>query len=164
VRLVADNPQDYKRLSLLQKQVTQLYKKEKDKGTPLEEVYKAFINTPIEKSYERPGSSTEIANTNAIMETDDPTLIIPYIVHAAINRKKMAIEYKSAKGDISKRLIEPHAWRNNSVVAWCHERGAWRQFKPSMILRAAVTDQDFDREDIVEIKPTDAKEMAHLMR
>lgn len=158
MRLVADSPQDYKKLALLQKQMTQLFKKEKDSGSTLEETYKAFINTSIEKSYERPGSSAQIANSNSVMETDDKALIIPYIVHAAVNRNKVAIEYVSGKGDVSTRLIEPHAWRGTQVSAWCHERGAWRSFKPENIKRISITDQPFDREDEVLIKASDVKE------
>jgi predicted DNA-binding transcriptional regulator YafY len=96
---------------------------------------KNFINTSIEKTYERPGTSAKVANNADSLETDDPALFISYIVMSATQRKKLAIEYVSGKGDVSTRLIEPHNWRNNQVVAWCHERGAWRQFKPSMIRR-----------------------------
>ena len=158
MRIVADTKKEYQQLSRIQKQVTQLFKQEKENnpGGILHESYKQFINTSIEKSYEMPGKSAEVANDDSALQTDDQSLFIPYIVQAAVSRKKMAIEYASKKG-ASKRLIEPHTWRNGHVVAWCHERGAWRQFKPSQIIRLAVTGENFDRSEEVEIVPEDAK-------
>lgn len=163
MRIVADNKEEYADLSLIQKQITQLFKAEKGSGSRLEGVYKKFINTSIEKTYEKPGDSTKIANTNSTMDTSDPNHFIAYLVHAAVNRKKIAMEYTDAKGKTSKRVIEPHSWRNDQVVGWCHERSAWRQFKPRQIARIAVTDQDFDRSEDVEIAISDAKDMAHLI-
>lgn len=163
MRLVAETIADYQCIALLQKQITQLFKAEKGTGTKLEESYKAFINTSIEKTYEMPGQSLKAVNTNATMDSDDPAVFIAYIVHAAISRKKLAIEYMDAKGNVSKRIIEPHSWRNNQVVGWCHERGAWRQFKPSQIKRVAVLDEAFDRDEEVLIVASDATEMAHLI-
>lgn len=162
MRIVVDNKEEYANVALLQKQVTRLFKLEKDTGTKLEASYKQFINTPIEKSYEKPGESAKVANTST-MDTTDKTLFIAYIVHAAINRKKLAVIYVDGKGNESKRLLEPFNWRNGQVVAWCHERGAWRQFKPSQMLRVAVTDETFDRSEDVEIIAAHAKEMAHLI-
>lgn len=166
MRLVADNKEEYQMLSRIQKVITAQFKveKENDPNSVLTQTYRKFIGTSIEKSYEMPGRSTQIANDDDVMDTDDKNLFIAYIVHAAINRKKLAIEYVSGKGDVSKRVIEPHTWRNNQVVAWCHERGAWRQFKPSMIKRMAVTSQPFDREEVVEIVATHATEYAHLVQ
>lgn len=161
MRIVVDNKEEYANVALLQKQVTRLFKLEKDTGSKLEASYKQFINTPIEKSYEKPGESAKVAN-NSTMDTTDKSLFIAYIVHAAINRKKLAVEYVDGKGKQSKRLLEPFNWRNDQVVAWCHERGAWRQFKPSQMLRVAVTDETFDRSEDVEIVASHAKEMAHL--
>lgn len=163
MRLVADSPEDYLALTLLQKQVTQLFKKEKGTGSGLETTYKKFIGCSVEKSYERPGQSVQNVNQTATMDTSDPELVIPYIVHGAVNRKKIALEYRDAKGNVSKRVIEPFTWRNGQVSAWCHERGAWRQFKPTQIIRVAVLSEDFERPEDVEIKATDAKEMAHLI-
>lgn len=166
MRLVADNAEDYQKLSRLQKLFTAQFKKEKeaDPNSIMTQTLKTFIGTSIEKSYERPGQSTQIANSDDVMETDDRNLFIAYIVMSATQRKKLAIEYVSGKGDVSKRVIEPHTWRNNQVVAWCHERGAWRQFKPSMIRRLAVTNEPFDREEVVEIVPAHATEYAHLVQ
>lgn len=165
MRLVADTPDDYQKLSRIQKQITQMFKNEKENnpGGILFLTYKSFINTSIEKSYERPGESTAVANTKAVADTDDKNLFIPYIVQAAIKRNKVAIEYMDAKGNVSKRVIEPHTWRNDQVVAWCHERGAWRQFKPKQIQRVAIIDETFDRTEDVEITADHAKEYAHLV-
>lgn len=164
MRLVADTKEDYAALALLQKQMTRMYKDEKGTGSVLETTYKSFINTSIEKSYEMPGQSLNSANTNSVMDAIEPQLFIAYIVHAAVNRLKLAIEYRDAKGVVSKRVIEPHSWRNDQVVAWCHERGAWRQFKPSQIVRVAVLAEDFERQEEVMIVAADAKEMAHLVK
>lgn len=164
MRIVADTKQDYMVLALLQKQMTRMYKDEKDTGSVLEGAYKSFINTSIEKSYEMPGQSLQAANVNSVMDSSDPALFIAYIVHSAVNRLKLAIEYKDAKGNVSKRVIEPHSWRNDQVVGWCHERGAWRQFKPSQIVRVAVIAEDFERQEEVMIVAGDAKDMAHLVK
>lgn len=160
MRLVAETPEDYKALARIQKLVTSLWKAEEDGEH--KEMLKKFMNTPLEKVYERPGESVRVAK-DADLYSEDPAFFIPYIVHGAINRKKVAIEYRSNKGEVKKRLIEPFTWRNGSLVAWCHEAGAWRNFKPSNIIAIAVTNADFDRDEEVEIKATDAKEMAHLV-
>uniref|UniRef100_UPI003B97E9D6 hypothetical protein n=1 Tax=Klebsiella pneumoniae TaxID=573 RepID=UPI003B97E9D6 len=74
MRLVADSPQEYRMLSRIQKQVVEMYKmeKENDSTSLLTNTYKKFINTTIEKSYEKPGESAKVANTSN-MQTDDPT-------------------------------------------------------------------------------------------
>lgn len=163
MRLVADNKEDYKALALIQKLITQQFKQEKDTGSALEGATKMFINTSIEKSYEKPGDSVKAINNTSTMETDDPALFVAYIVHAALNRKQMGIEYRDAKGKVSKRLIEPFSWRNNQVVAWCHERGAWRQFAPKQMVRIAVTELPFERSEDVEMVASNATEMAHVI-
>lgn len=165
MRLVADNEEDYQMLARVQHQVTYWLKQEQANGGSdlLINTYKRFINTPIEKSYMKPGQSVQAANTSAIMDTEDRALIIPYIVHAAINRKKIAIEYFSDKKGVSKRVVEPFNWNGNNLVAWCHEAGAWRHFKPNNIRRIAVLDEDFDRPDEVLIVATDAKDKAGLV-
>lgn len=165
MRLVADNKEEYQKLALLQKICTQHFKRERaiEEQSIMTLMFKSVINTQIEKSYEMPGQSTQIANSADVMETDDKSLFIAYIVMSATKRKKLAMEYRDGKGNISKRVIEPHNWRNDQVVAWCHERGAWRQFKPSQIVRLAVTNDDFDRSEDVEIVAAHAKEMAHLV-
>lgn len=164
MRLVADTPDDYRTLSFMQKQITQLFKIEKENNPdgPLVKEYRKLMNAPLEKSYERPGSSVSGINQKRVMETDDRALLIAYIVQSATQRKKAAIEYRDAKNNVSKRLIEPHSWRNDQVIAWCHERNAWRQFKPSQIVRIAITNEDFDRSEKVEITLKDAKTMAYL--
>ncbi len=163
MRLVADSQDEYKQLVRIQRVITGLWKMEKEDNpeSTLIDAYKKIMNTPIEKSYEMPGQGVKIAN-NTKFDTTDRSLIVPYIVQAAITRKKCAIEYQDAKGNISKRLIEPHTWRNNQVVAWCHERGAWRQFKPAQIQRIAITDEAYDRDEVVEIVAEHAKDYAGL--
>lgn len=165
MRLVADSREDYKQLSIVQKLMTQRFKLERDidAESTMTLALKSFINTSIEKSYERPGTSASVANGANAIETDDKSLFIAYIVTAATRRKKLAIEYRDAKGNVSKRLIEPFNWKNDQVVAWCHERSAWRQFKPNQIVRMAITDEDFDRSEDIEIQASDAKTMAYIV-
>jgi len=59
------------------------------------------------------------------------------------------IEYRSATGDATERLVEPCAlyrepkgWR---LLAWCRMRGDYRQFFASRIVAAQTTDETFDR-------------------
>lgn len=162
MRLVADSSEDFKKLSMVQRLMTEAFKAEKGTGSELETAYKTFINTTIEKSYERPGEAIKKANITQ-MDTDERGLIIPYIVHAAINKKKIAVEYKDGKGNVSKRILEPFGWRNGQLSAFCHERGAWRTFKPSNILRIAITDDSFEMDGDMTIVAEDSKAMSHLV-
>lgn len=162
MRLVADSAEDFLILSLLQKQMTAAFKAEKGTGSGLETAYKKFIGISIEKAYEKPGETVHnVAMSD--LDTDDTSLFLPYIVQAATNRKKIAIEYKDTKGKVSKRVLEPFNWRNDQLVAYCHERGAWRQFKLPQIMRIAITEDDFERPEEVEIVLADIKDKAHLI-
>lgn len=160
MRLVADTPEDYKALARCQKLITSLWKAE-EPGEH-KDMLKAFMNCPLEKSYEQPGKSVEIAK-DAELYTEEKELFIPYIVHAAVNRKKMAMQYRSNKGEVKNRLVEPFTWRNGSLVAFCHEAGSWRNFKPANITALAVTNHPFDRDEEVEIVASDAKDKADLI-
>lgn len=162
MRLVADTAEDFLALSLLQRQMTAAFKAEKGTGSGLETAYKKFIGTSIEKAYEKPGETVHNVSMTEL-DTDDPAMFLPYIVQAATNRKKIAIEYKDAKGKVSKRVLEPFNWRNDQLVAYCHERGAWRQFKLPQIMRIAITEDDFERPEEVEIKASDVKDMKYLV-
>ena len=162
MRLVADTAEDFLILSLLQKQMTAGFKAEKGTGSGLETAYKKFIGVGIEKSYEKPGDTVHNVSMSNL-DTDDPEMFLPYIVQAATTRKKIAIEYKDTKGKVSKRVLEPFNWRNDQLVAYCHERGAWRQFKLPQIMRVAITEDDFERQEEVEIQTSDVKTMKHLI-
>ena len=157
MRFVADTPEDYLALGMLQKYLTQVFKNEKDTGSALETASKKFINAQIEKSYERPGQSVTQAQITDF-DTTDPEFMLGYIVQAATRRKKIAIEYVDGKGKKSTRVLEPYNWRNGQLVAWCHERNAWRQFKLTQIQRVAITNDDFERPEEVDIKASDAKD------
>jgi predicted DNA-binding transcriptional regulator YafY len=166
MKLVAENEEEYKKIARVQKVLTAMFKNEKAGGSEeLADSYKLFINTPVEKSWVMAGTSASIANA-ASMDTDERALIIPYLVHAAVNRKKCAIEYVDGKGKHSKRLIEPMNWAEAksgiNIVSWCHEAGAWRHFNPKNIMAVAVTEEDFDRDEDVTIVIEDAKEKAGL--
>lgn len=162
MRLVADTAEDFLILSLLQKQMTAAFKVEKGSGSGLETAYKKFIGVGIEKSYEKPGETVHNVSMTAL-DTDDSELFLPYIVQAATNRKKIAVEYRDTKGNVSKRVLEPFNWKNGQLIAYCHERGAWRSFKLGQMMRVAVTEDDFERQEEVEIQSSDVKTMSHLI-
>ena len=157
MRFVADTPEDYLAIGLLQKYLTQVFKNEKDTGSALEVATKKFIGTQIEKSYERPGDAVAKANFTEF-DTNESDYMLAYIVQAATKRKKIAIEYVDTKGKPSTRILEPYNWRNGQLVAWCHERNAWRQFKLQQIQRVGITEDDFERPEEVDIKPSDARD------
>ncbi len=161
MRFVADTPEDYLAITFLQKFMTQVFKGEDDKDSALSTATKKFMNANIDKSYERPGDSVKNANISEY-DSDEKELILPYIVMAATSRRKLALVYADTRGNQSKRIIEPFNWRNGQLVAWCHERNAWRQFKLSQIKRIAITEDGFERPEPVDIKHEDAKN-PHLL-
>ena len=161
MRFVADTPEDYLAITFLQKFMTQVFKGEEDKDSALSVATKKFMNASIDKSYERPGDSVKNANITDF-DSDEKELILPYIVMAATSRRKLALVYADAKGNKSKRIVEPFNWRNGQLVAWCHERNAWRQFKLNQIMRIAITEDPFERPEPVDIKHDDAKDASLL--
>ena len=74
------------------------------------------------------------------------------VLQTAISNKLMIeLEYKNNKSEISKRRVEPiglvfyaFAWH---LVAWCHLRGEYRDFKVARILKAKNTGCTFTRQD-----------------
>ncbi len=158
MRLVAENDDEYVLLGRLQKVCAGRLKDEQASGTPSEaliQLYKKVLNTPIERPYLTPGSTAKVANSAALVDTDERHLIIPTIVRAATERKQIAIEYKG-KDEVKKRVVEPFNWKGKNLVAFCHEAGAWRHFTPENILRIAMLDIPFVREEVVEIVAQDA--------
>lgn len=169
MRIGAENDAEYKQIMLLQNLMTQQFKAEKqnDPDGPLTNALKKFINTPVDKTWELPDEAIQAANS-ATMDTEDPALFIPYIIHAAVNRKKVAVEYTSNGKPTSKRIIEPMNYSKAksggiNIVAWCHSAGAWRHFNPANISRVAVLDETFDRPEDVELKPEHARELAGMI-
>ncbi|MNO71308.1 hypothetical protein D3C76_622200 [compost metagenome] len=169
MRIGAQSEQEYKQLTLLQNLMTQRFKEERenDPDGPLTLALKAFINTPLDKTWIMPDEQIQAANS-ATMDTEDHAMFIPYIIHAAVNRKKVAIEYVSNNKPMSKRIIEPMNYSRAksggvNIVAWCHSAGAWRHFNPANIQRVAVLDEDFDRPEDVELKPEHARELSEMI-
>ena len=70
------------------------------------------------------------------------------ILQEAISSKKIVeMEYKNNNGEVSKRIIEPiglifyaFSWH---VIAWCHLRNAYRDFRLSRIESLSCTDTIF---------------------
>lgn len=165
MKVIAESEEDYKGLMLLQNLMGQRLKEEQqiDPDGPLTAVLKKFNNTPIYKSWEFSGEDMKAANS-ATMDTEEKEYFIPYLVHAAVNKKKVAIEYTSKGKPMSKRIIEPMSWVNAktggiNIAAWCHSSGQFRQFNPLNMSRVAVLGEGFDREEIPEIKAEDVKLM-----
>ncbi|WP_422661607.1 WYL domain-containing protein (plasmid) [Paenibacillus sp. EC2-1] len=160
MRIIADNKEEYKLMAKLQKMINGMYQQEENHA--IKNVYNVIRKANIEKSYVQPGKSVEEAESDIEMYTEDKELIMAYIVTAAVNRKKLIIDYVGKDGKQSQRTIEPFSIKNGMIVSWCHEAGSWRHFKPANIQRIATTTQDFERDEIVEIVPTDAKKYAFL--
>lgn len=78
------------------------------------------------------------------------------ILQTGISSKRiMIVEYKNNKEEISQREIEPiglifyaFAWH---VIAWCHLRKAYRDFKVSRIVQLKITEQCFLKEEHIEL-------------
>lgn len=150
MRFIAKTKEEYSQMALLQKYMTQVFKTEKGSGSKLEEATKNFINSPIEKEYEVMSDVVKNADiTN--FETDNPLMYKAYITKAAMDKKKLAIEYKDSKGNVSTRIIEAMNWKNDQLVAFCHGRQSFRQFKLDNIIRLAITDNDIERHEDVLI-------------
>jgi len=165
MKVIAESEDDYKGLMILQNLMNQRLKEEEkiDPDGPLTTALRKFNKTPIVKSWEFEGEDMKIANSS-LMDTEERDYFVPYIVQAAVNRKKLAIEYTSKGKPMSKRIIEPMNWTEAkgggiNIVAWCHSSGSWRHFNPHNMSRVAITNDDFDRDEDVEIKAENVHEM-----
>ena len=75
----------------------------------------------------------------------------------------LAIEYRSAGGDVTRRRIEPVVLARTEgrwyVVAWCRSREALRWFRLPRILRADLTPERYDPRPVAEVgdPPPDAR-------
>ncbi len=78
------------------------------------------------------------------------------ILQATISDKKIIhIQYKSNKEEHSSREVEPiglifyaFSWH---LIAWCHERKAYRDFKVSRIIKVKNTEQPFKKNKHIEL-------------
>lgn len=76
---------------------------------------------------------------------------ITTLQHAIAEHKIVVLDYQNSKGDLSKRKVEPIGlvfyalyWH---IIAWCHLRQEYRDFKVNRIKSVAATDQAFTRTD-----------------
>lgn len=77
-------------------------------------------------------------------------------IQLAIAAKKIIeIDYRNNKEEISKRSIEPVGLifyaLNWHLIAWCHLRNEYRDFKVSRILKLHSTDLPFVKQDHIEL-------------
>lgn len=79
------------------------------------------------------------------------------IVQKAISAKNiLAMEYQNKKEEVSSRRVEPiglifyaFSWH---LVAWCHKREDYRDFKISRILTVKNTEMPFKKTEHIELK------------
>jgi len=76
--------------------------------------------------------------------------------HAITSQTVMKIDYKNNKNEVSKRMVEPigllfyaFGWH---IIAWCHNRKEYRDFKVIRILRICNTEQPFTKTNHIELK------------
>ncbi len=78
------------------------------------------------------------------------------VLQEAISSKYiLAIEYKNNKEEISNRRLEPiglifyaFSWH---LIAWCHLRSEYRDFKVASIIRVKNTQEAFLRQDHISL-------------
>jgi predicted DNA-binding transcriptional regulator YafY len=78
------------------------------------------------------------------------------VLQTAISHKLVVdMEYKNNKSEVSRRRIEPiglvfyaFSWH---LIAWCHLRGEYRDFKVARILRVKNTGEPFTVEDHLQL-------------
>ena len=78
------------------------------------------------------------------------------VLQTAISHKQVVdMEYKNNKSEVSKRRLEPiglvfyaFSWH---LIAWCHLRGEYRDFKLARILRVKNTGEPFSIQDHLEL-------------
>jgi predicted DNA-binding transcriptional regulator YafY len=77
------------------------------------------------------------------------------IQHGISTKVILEIDYKNNNEEVSKRMSEPigliyyaFSWH---MIAWCHLRKDYRDFKVARILKLRNTDLPFSREDHIEL-------------
>lgn len=80
---------------------------------------------------------------------------LPLLQNAIAGKSTLEIDYKNMKEEVSKRQIEPvglifYAF-NWHLIAWCHERNDYRDFRVSRILRLKDTGLPFKKTDHIEL-------------
>jgi len=75
--------------------------------------------------------------------------------NAITSRTQVELDYKNTKEEVSKRLVEPiglvfYAF-NWHLIAWCHMRNDYRDFKVTRILKVASNGYPFKKADHIEL-------------
>lgn len=75
--------------------------------------------------------------------------------NAIISRSQVELDYKNTKEEVSKRLVEPiglvfYAF-NWHLIAWCHMRNDYRDFKVTRILKVNSKGYPFKKTDHIEL-------------
>ncbi len=75
--------------------------------------------------------------------------------NAIVSRLIVELDYKNTKEEVSKRQVEPiglvfYAF-NWHLIAWCHIRNDYRDFKVSRILKVASPGTPFQKTDHIEL-------------
>ena len=137
----------------------------------MESLVKGFADRSISKHY-----ATALNKIKAVLRTSQkeglelldnniklqvPTCFINdfeylSLLQSAISTKTgIAIEYKNNKAEVSKRVLEPiglifyaFSWH---LIAWCHMRQDYRDFKLVRILTVKSTGQPFAKRDHIEL-------------
>ena len=80
---------------------------------------------------------------------------LPFLQNAIAGKTTIEIDYKNMKEEVSKRMIEPiglifYAF-NWHLIAWCHYRNDYRDFRVSRILGIKDTGLPFKKNDHIEL-------------
>ena len=103
--------------------------------------------------------SLELLNNNIRMQLPDCFVnnfeYLSLLQNSISGRKIIDLEYKNKNNEVSKRKAEPiglifysFSWH---LVAWCHMRREYRDFKLVRILKVNPTEMPFEKRDHIEL-------------
>lgn len=103
--------------------------------------------------------SLELLNNNIRMQLPDCFVnnfeYLSLLQNSISGRKIIELEYKNKNNEVSKRKAEPiglifysFSWH---LVAWCHMRREYRDFKLVRILKVNPTEMPFEKRDHIEL-------------
>lgn len=123
----------------------------KNYSTALNKI-KAVLKTSQKEKLEALGSSIRLQLPSCVNNDFDYLTIL----QDAISVKQVVeMEYKNNNNEVSKRIVEPiglifyaFSWH---LVAWCHMRQDYRDFKIVRILKLKTTGEPFTKEDHIAL-------------
>ena len=103
--------------------------------------------------------SLELLNNNIKMQLPDRFAnnyeYLPVLQNSISRKIIIELEYKNKNNEISKRSVEPiglvfyaFSWH---LIAWCHMRLEYRDFKLARILKVSYTDMPFVKKEHIEL-------------